>query len=164
MGHIRRSAGSVRPWDIRKTFLLRGPSKSDSKADISAIENGEARAAICQFRASYGDYPKKFVAYYIDMNESTITLRPFALSRLWAHKIEIKEPILSAQVRAFRDRREAVEHLGTGQYKADGRLSWAGQEIVTCQTREGTLEFSVKRPDVPLFLRYIALRRGSRES
>lgn len=163
MSRIRRSAGSVRPWDIRKTFLLRGPSKSDSKADISAIEKGEARAVICQFRASYGDYPKKFVAYYMDMNESAIALRPFALSRLWAHEIEIRESIISAQVRAFKDRKEAVEHLGTGQYKADGRLSWAGQEIVMCQTREGTLEFSVKRPDVPLFLRYIELRRRPRE-
>ncbi|HEV2373271.1 MAG TPA: hypothetical protein VGS19_13995 [Streptosporangiaceae bacterium] len=151
---LKRSAGTVMPWDLAKN-RLHGPDEKATASDIAAVDSGEGRTVYCSFRGLYGSFPRRFRGYFLDLTADGPVLRPFlGFSFLW-RRIPIHAHVVSAKIRPFKDGREALDLMSTGQYAPGGKLEWAGSEIISCRTTEGVLEFAVKRPDVPLVLHYL---------
>lgn len=129
-----------------------GPTDEQAAADVAAIDRGESRTVYCSFRGFYGAYPRRFWGYHLDLRPGGLVLRPrLKLGR----RFHVGEQVLSAHVRPFESKREAMQHLGTGQYAPGGKLEWAGMVVVRCETSDGVLEFAVPRPDVRLVLHYL---------
>jgi hypothetical protein len=154
---LQRSAGTVMPWDLARS-RLHGPDEAASAADIAAVDRGDGRRVFCSFRGLYGRYPRNFRGYLLDLTRDGPVLRPLvALGFLWK-RLRITDPLISARVRPFESEGEARKLLATGQYAPGGSLEWAGTVVISCETAAGILEFAVKRPDVPLILRYFNKR------
>jgi hypothetical protein len=68
------------------------------------------------------------------------------------------EDITEAHVRP-RDLKTDWNIRATGAYAEGGSLSHIGMEVITCRTELGPIEFAVVRPDVPLMLHYLDLRK-----
>lgn len=146
-----RSAGTTYPIDVLRN-RFRGPSRAAVDADIRAIDNGEARRIACQFRGTYGSYPRRFRQHMADLTPKGLVIQPFWYSR--RRPIYIEEQILSAEVRS-RNLRTDWNVRTTGAYARGGILEWAGFEVIHCGTELGSIELAVPRPDVPLLLHYL---------
>jgi hypothetical protein len=148
----RKSAGTARG------FRLIGRLSKDALADdIEAVDGNVALRIVSLFRATYGDYPKRFSQRILDLSPDGIVVRPywFALRRT---SFLVTEEIIEANVRP-RDPKTDWNIRATGAYAEGGALSHIGMEVITCRTDLGSLEFAVIRPDVPLMLHYINHRR-----
>ncbi len=156
---VRRSAGTVMPLDLVRN-RMRAPSLAASAADIEAVDRGEGRAVACMFRGTYSSYPRRFKQKMLDLTNDALVLRPFWYSLSRKH-LTITEPVLSAQVRP-RNFKTDWTIRAAGMYAPGSRLEWAGFEVISCQTRSGTLELAVPRPDVPLVLHVLQPERNPR--
>jgi hypothetical protein len=151
----RRSAGSVFTARDMLTVYRTGPREARQAGDVDAVNRGEVVAMFCAYRGTYGTYPRRFRGCWLDLTPKGLVIRPMLLlSFLW-RRITVPERIVEAKVRPFMNAREALNWKGSGQYAAGGALEQAGNEVVSCHTALGLLEFAVHRPDVPLILHYI---------
>jgi hypothetical protein len=151
---FKRSAGTVYGPVGAFRVILAPWRRSAISSDIEAIDRGEGRTMLCWFRGLYGDYPRKFYLYRMDLAPDGLVLRKHVLF-VERHRIPIKEELLSAQERMPESLQEALRIGSGGLYSADQPLQQAGNSIVSCVTPLGVLEFAVKRTDVPLLLHYI---------
>jgi hypothetical protein len=161
---FKRSAGTVfSPVDVLRVGVAsrRQPAMA---ADAAAIDRGEGRTMPCWFRGLYGDYPRRFRGYFLDLAPDRPVLREFWVPFVVRRRIPITEDLISARVRPFESTREARRFVSTGLYAPEGPLQWAGNAIVSYQTPQGVLEFGVKRADVPLLLHYADLMRQRRDT
>jgi hypothetical protein len=101
---------------------------------------------LCWFRGLYGDYPREFRGYFMDLAPDGLVLRKYVLFTE-RRRIPIREELLSARERMPESLQEA-RRIG-----AAGGL--AGNSIISCMTPLGVLEFAVKPTDAPILLRYI---------
>jgi hypothetical protein len=156
---LSRSAGTATPLDIlRRGF--RPPGQSALSADIEAIDRGDSRTLACLFRGEYGGYPRRFRRKMLDLTPAGAVLRPFWSSPSRTRfRIDVGE-IETAHPRP-RVNRTDLNVPATGVYRQGGIFNYAGFEVVECKTSSGLLEFAVPRPDVPLMLHYLGLKRGS---
>jgi len=140
----------------------REPKASQKKAAarIAAIDSGHTRRIVSFVRATYGDYPRKFFGYFVELAPSGLILRPGLLLRFRYPTVTVTEPILSAHVRPFADEAEH-RHLSSGRYDAGGAMEMLGRVVVTCQTPLGVLEFAPTRRNVPVLLHYLQLQAPS---
>jgi hypothetical protein len=159
-GYEKSFGSTPAPSDL----FTKGPGQSLLAADIAAIDRGEGRTILCSFRGLYGKYPRRFRGYRIDLGPEGPIARPGYLLRPWLQPVAITEELISARVRPFGSRKEAIVHNGAGLYAQGAPLESAGSVVVTCKTSRGVLEFCVRRPDLRLFLHYIELMRRQRHS
>lgn len=154
-GRLRRSSGSaLTPGDMIRLWRP-GRREAASAADIAAIDRGEGRSAFCEYRGLYGSYPRRFMGCWLDLTPEGPVIRPLLFLR-WGQRIPVEEPVLSARVRPFVSKWEAINHLGAGEYAPGGSLEQSGHVVISCQTTGGVLEFAVRRPDVALMLHYFS--------
>lgn len=114
---------------------------------------------MCWFRGLYGDYPRTYRVYFMNLSPDGLVLRKYVLFRE-RRRIPVTEEVLSARERLPESLREARAIGSNGQYAAGQPLQEWGNSIVSCVTRLGVLEFAVKRADAPVLLHYIdRLRR-----
>lgn len=145
MTKSRRSTGSaVTP---RQTSTLRNPDKraASQAADIAAVDRGDViRVVPCDHRGDYGEYPRRFRGYRLDLEPE----RPVIRASLW-RRIPVREQILSARVRPFRGDWESRRRGGNQEFSLEKRV------IIECMTTGGTLDFGVGVSDVDLVLHYL---------
>ncbi|HTX81782.1 MAG TPA: hypothetical protein VME44_06355 [Streptosporangiaceae bacterium] len=153
---VRRAAGTRSGW---QTVLagFRPPSAAATRADLEALERGEARAVACFFRGSAEPYPGRFVFRQLVLAPRGLTLWP-----LWftpdRKVIRIGEDVLSAHVRP-RNPNTDRKIRSAGNYRPGRPLGYAGSSVVLAETSNGWLEFGVPNPDVPLVLAYFQRHR-----
>jgi hypothetical protein len=122
-------------------------------ADIAAVDEGVALCVFCQFRGSYGRYPRRFSVRMADLFPDVIAVRPF-WSSLDRRVFPVTERITEAHVRP-RNLKTDWNIRATGLYAENGAYAHIGMEVITCRTGLGVLELAVLRPDVPVVLRYL---------
>lgn len=156
---FRRSSGTATPLDvIRRGF--RPPSQAAVSADLEAIDHGDGRTLACFYRAEYGGYPRRFRRKMLDLMPAGLAFRPFWSSPSRTRfQIDAGE-IMSAHMRP-RSHRTDLNVPATGVYQQGGSFSYAGFEVIQCQTSHGLLELAVPRPDVPLVLHYLNRNRSA---
>jgi hypothetical protein len=146
----------VGPLGAVKVFSPRLRQQAQA-ADVAAIDRSETRTVLCWFRGLYGRYRRKFYLYYLDLAPGGPVLRKHLL--FWVReRIPITEGLISASLRPPANRQEAFRIGASGMYGSGGPLEVVGNQIISCRTTEGVLEFAVKGTDVPLVLHYIANR------
>lgn len=133
---------------------LRGPSPEASAADIQALDQGQVVWMSCSFRATYGDYPRRFRARRLYLTPDGMVLRPlwFSVPRT-TYRVGERE-VLDGRARPYNVRTD-WNIKGKGRYGERGQFSYAGFVVIVCRTERGTIELAVPRPDVPLLLHYI---------
>lgn len=153
---LRRSPGTIWPQDlVRNRF--RSPARTAIAEDIAALDRGDGLTAFCYFRGLYGEYPRRFRGYWMDMKGDSLELRPLLiLDRIRRKRIVIADQVIEAHARAFDGGREAWQLGSTGQHAPGGLLAFAGSVVISCRTARGVLEFAVRRPDVELVLHFFA--------
>jgi hypothetical protein len=110
---------------------------------------------LCWFRGLYGDYPRKFFLYFLDLSPDCLVLRKYLLF-FERRRIRVKEDLISARVR-MPERSQEARRIGSGGlYSSGALLQQAGASVISCTTSLGILEFAVKRTDAPLLLHYIS--------
>lgn len=153
---FRRSAGTATPLDVIRR-LFRPPSKALIAADLAAIDRGEGRTLACLFRGDHGGYPRRFRRKFLDLAPDALVLRHFWSSPSRSSFRIPRQEVTSAWVRP-RNGGTDLNVPAAGVYSPGGIFSYAGFEVVTCQTAGGEIELAVPRPDVPLMLHYINSR------
>lgn len=152
----RRSAGTVLGARAMLTVYRSGPREARQAGDIEAADRGETVRMLSWYRGTYGDWPRRFMGCWLDLEPGGPVIRPMLfLSFLW-RRIPVQEKIISAGVRPFTSRLEAWNLGGSGRYARGGLLEQTGSVVVACRTGQGALEFAVHRADVPLFLHYVS--------
>lgn len=148
---VRHAAGTRNGWQTLKGGFL-PPSKAARRADIAAIDRGEARRVACLFRGLYPPYAAKFMVRKMDLTPDGVILRPFWYSPD-RHIMLITENVTFAYTRP---RNSGTDHRihSFGNYEDGKPLGYAGFTVVVCETPRGRLEFAVPNPDVPLVLHY----------
>jgi hypothetical protein len=148
---IKHAAGTRNGWETLKGGFL-PPKKAAARADIAAVDRGEARRVACMFRGLYSPYSARFMVRKMDLTSEGVILRPFWFSPD-RHIIRITETIVAAYTRA---RHPATDHRirSLGNYQVGRPLEYAGFTVVVGETPHGRLEFAVPNPDVPLVLHY----------
>jgi hypothetical protein len=116
---------------------------------------------LCWFRGLYGDYPRGFYPYFLNLAPDGPVLRKYMLF-VERQRIPVREQLLSAKVRMPDSLKEARRIGSGGVYAAGGPLRQAGASIVSCATPLGILEFAVKRTDEALLLQYVEWMRQQR--
>jgi hypothetical protein len=148
---VKHAAGTRNGWETIKGGFL-PPRKAAIRADIAAIDCGEARRVACLFRGLYPPYSDRFRVRKMDLTPDAVVLRPFWYSR--DRRIaRIADTVTAAYTRS---RNPAADHRirNIGNYRAGKPLGYAGFSVVVCETPRGRLEFAVPNPDVPLVLHY----------
>jgi hypothetical protein len=148
----RRSAGAARAF-----HLIGRLSPAALAADLEAVDANVTMRVACLLRATYGSYPKRFSGHMLDLSPDGIVVRPY-WSSLRRRVFRVTEDITEAYVRP-RDLKTDWNIRATGAYAEGGSLSHIGMEVITCRTELGPIEFAVVRPDVPLMLHYLDLRK-----
>jgi len=148
---IKHAAGTRNGWETLKGGFL-PPKAAARRADIAAIDRGEARRVACLFRGLYPPYSARFQVRKMDLTPDAVILRPFWYSpdRL---VVRIAETVNASYARP---RDPATDHRirNVGNYREGKPLGYAGFTVVVCETPRGRLEFAVPNPDVPLVLHY----------
>lgn len=164
MERFRKSAEPVLPpLDSPRVGFIRGESPLESAWEISAVDRGETVSFICYFRRLYGDGPRQFCGYFLELTAKGPVLRQQWLF-IVRRRIAIPEELLSAHVRPFESQQEARRFASTGIYAPGAAREWDGSSIVSCQTPVGEIEFGVGRRHVRVLLHYIkVLRRRTRK-
>ena len=119
---LPRSAGTANMQDffrIRKRSRLRAAIP----ADLEALERGEGRMLVGQFRGSYGSYPRRFRGQMLDLAPDGLVIRPF-WSSPFRRRYVVSEPVTGAYARP-RDRR------------TDWNVPATGFSVVRCTTSRG---------------------------
>jgi hypothetical protein len=152
---IKHAAGTRNGWETLKGGFL-PPKAAARRADIAAIDRGEARWVACSFRGLYQPYSARFQLRKMDLTPDAVILRPFWYSPD-RHVVRITEAVTAAYTRP---RDPATDHRirSFGNYQLGKPLAYAGFTVVVCETPRGKLEFAVPNPDLPLVLHYF--RRG----
>ena len=121
---------------------------------MAAIDRGETRSVICRYRGLYGNYSRKWLIFFLDLAPAELVLHHYVLFR-GRVRIPITEALISASLRPPASPQEA-RHIGaSGQYAPGGSMELVGQQIVSCKTTGGIIEFAVRRTDVALLLHYV---------
>lgn len=148
---IRHAAGTRNEWDTLKAGFRR-PKAAASRADIAAIDRGEARRVACLFRGLYPPYSVRFQVRTLDLTADAVVLGP-----LWyssdRHTTKITETVTAAHTRP-RDPVTDRRIHSKWNYEVGKPLEYAGFTVIVCETPGGKLEFAVPNPDVPLVLHY----------
>jgi hypothetical protein len=126
-------------------------------SDFEAVDANVTLRIVCLFRATYGDYPKRFTQRMLDLSPDGIAVRPFWYAPR-RRIFRVAEDIIEAHVRP-RDPKTDWNIRATGAYAEGTALSHIGMEVITCRTDLGTIEFAVIHPDVPLALHYLNHRK-----
>jgi hypothetical protein len=140
-----------------------GPRLAATIADVAAVDSGQPVIVLCDIRRLYGDQPPKFKQYFMELAPGgpVIFRKLFFISR---HRTPLPEQILSANVRPFANRREAMRFVSSGVYAPGGAREWAGMSILSCKTQFGTMEIAAWRRDVSLLMHYFDVQRKRREA
>jgi hypothetical protein len=148
---IKHAAGTRNGWQTLKGGFL-PPRAAARRADIAAIDRGEARRVACLFRGLYPPYSARFQIRKMDLTPDAVILRPFWYSPD-RHIVRISETVTAAYTRA---RDPVTDHRirSFGNYETGRPLGYAGFTVVVCETPRGRLEFAVPNPDLPLVLHY----------
>lgn len=155
----RRSTGTVMSvivsWPRLRLHRSERARSARQAEDIAVVDRGEIVTVSCGYHGDYGRYPHwRYMPCWLELARERPVIRPTVyFSFLW-RRIPVEEQIVSARVRPFRNWREAVMRSGMGEYGEGGRYEQRGGVIIACETSGGTLEFSVRRPDVDLMLHY----------
>jgi hypothetical protein len=158
----RRSAGTTTPFDVLARGF-RGPSRDTVATDLHVVDAGHTVRLVCLFRATCGDYPRRFRKELIDLTSDGIVFRP-SWSSLRRATFRLSEVLLDAHVRP-RDLKTDRNVKAAGIFAEGQPFSYAGFEVITCRTDRGVVEFAVPRPDVPLVLHYISrIKRQNADS
>jgi hypothetical protein len=145
----RRASGTRNGMDVLGSFF-RKPTASARDADIEAVRSGESRIVACVFRGLFGAYPHGFRFGKLSISRTSAEWRPYwwALNR---RRWDIRAQVVRAYVRP-RNPETDGRVRSTGAYAPDGWLSASGFSVIVCETPDGTLEFAVPNPDIPLLL------------
>ena len=150
----KRSAGTIYgPVGAFRLYIAPWLRRAIS-SDIEAIDRGEGRKMLCQFRGLYGNYPRQYRGRFMLLSPDGLVLMEYLLFTVRRRTL-ITEEMLSARERVPDSRQEALSIGSGGLYAAGQPLQMAGKSIISCMTPLGVLEFAVKRADVPLFLHYV---------
>lgn len=109
---------------------------------------------LCWFRGLYGDYPRTFRVYFMNLPPDGLVLSKYVLFR-GRRRIPVTEELVSARERMPESSQEARKIGSTGQYAAGQPLQEWGRSIISCATPLGVLEFAVRPADAPVLLHYI---------
>jgi hypothetical protein len=151
---FKRSAGT-NYGPVGAIRLLVAPwRRSAIASDIEAIDRGEGRMMLCWFRGLYGDYPRTFRSYFMNLSPDGLVLRKYVLFRE-RRRIPVTEELVSARERMPESLQEAFTIGANGQYAAGQPLQEWGRSIISCVTPLGVVEFAVARADAPVLLHYI---------
>lgn len=160
MSRNRRSTGTVMAvivsWPRLRLYISEQVRAARQAADVAAVDRGEVVTVSCGYHGDYGGYPHwRYMPCWLDLAPGRPVIRPTVyFSFLW-RRIPVEEQIVSARVRPFRDQREAAMRGSTGMYGEGGLYEHRGGVIIACETSGGTLEFTVRRPDIDLMLHYL---------
>ncbi len=153
---VKHAAGTRNGWETLKGGFL-PPKAAAQRADMAAIEGGEARRVACLFRGLYSPYSARFLYRKMDLTPDAVILRPFWFTPD-RHILRIAETVTAAYSRP-RDPDTDRRIRNIGNYREGKPLGYAGFTVVVCETARGRLEFAVPNPDVPLLLDYFHRQR-----
>lgn len=143
---VKHASGTRNGWQTLKGGFL-PPKKGALRADIAAIDGGEAQRVACFFRGLYPPYPVLFQFRKMDLAPDGVILRPFWFTPDRS-TLRIAENVIAAYTRS---RDPATDHRirNVGNCREGKPLGYAGFSVVVCETGPGKLEFAVPNPDVP---------------
>jgi hypothetical protein len=160
---LKRSAGTIFGPAGALKVMIAPWRRAAISSDIEAIDRGESRKMMCWFRGLYGDYPRTFHWYLMNLSPDGLVLIEYLLF-MERRRIPIREELLSARERMAESDREA-SWVGTGGMRSEGQPVLVGSNgIISCETPLGVLEFAVKWTDIPVFLHYIDRLRQHHQS
>lgn len=141
-----------------------GPRLASTGADIAAVDRGQPVNICASIRRLYGDQQGRWRGNVMELApDGPVVFRKLFFFITIMRRTHLPERILSAKVRPFVSRTEAMRFASTGIFGPGGPREWDGFVILSCQTDLGEMEISVVRRNVSLVLHYFDVLRKRRE-